>query len=763
VHTTGTAGGYDYRREKTMRKLMWFTVGFTIACVLGAYFLTGTEFAIPTILSVLVGFFCFLNRKKHIRYAIINAISLGCLVGILWIFLFDSYYIGAARDYDGTKQPHSVEITDYSECTSYGIAANGKLTLNNGSYKVKVYLPYFRELKPGDCVKGQMRLRLTAEGGDNAPTYHRGNGIFLLVYADEETTVYPADKIPVKYFTSVMRRNILETIDAVFPEDTLAFARALLLGDTSKLTYETDTSFKLSGIRHVIAVSGLHVSILFSLAYLAVGKRRVLTAVIGIPVLILFAAIAGFTPSILRACLMQMLMIIALLLKKEYDPPTALSFAVLVMLVCNPLAITSVSLQLSAGCMIGIFLFSGRINKALLKDRGKGKGLKAKLYRWITGSFSVTISAMLTTTPLSAYYFGTISLVGILTNLATLWIISFVFYGIMVACVAGAIWLPLGKGIAWIISWCMRYVLLVAKVLGGLPIAAVYTCSLYILLWLIFAYILIGIYLIVKKKRPLVFTGCILFSLIVCIAISWIEPRLDSYRITVLDVGQGQCILLQTKNRNYIVDCGGDSDTGAADTAAQMLGSQGISRIDGLILTHYDSDHAGGVPYLLTRIDADKLYLPTGDSQSFIECLRQEDRKNIVFVNNDMILQETEASISLFPSKNTKENAETSMGILFQIENYDILITGDMDSGGEKALLERANLPKLELMMVGHHGSNTSTSWELLEATRPKVAVISVSAENHYGHPAENVLNKLKIFGCKVYRTDTQGTIIFRG
>lgn len=746
-----------------MRKLMWFTIGFALACILGAYVLSGLFLLIPAVLSVIACIFCYANREKHIRYAIAGVIFLGCLIGALWMLLFDGFYISQARACDGTKQPQSIEITDYSETTDYGVAARGRMTFDNKDYKVMVYLPIYTELKPGDRVEGEMRLRVTADGGENVSTHHQGKGIFFLVYADEEASVYPAEEIPAKYFAAVLRKNILQMIDTVFPEDTLAFARALLLGDTSQLSYETDTSFKLSGIRHVIAVSGLHVSILFSLAYMLVGKRRILTALVGIPVLFLFAAVAGFTPSILRACLMQELMIIALLLNKEYDPPTALAFAVLVMLVCNPLAITSVSLQLSAGCMVGIFLFSGRISNALLRNKGKGKGRKAKLFRWIVGSFSVTISAMVTTTPLCAYYFGTISLIGILTNLITLWLITFIFYGIMAACIAGAIWLPIGKGIAWVVSWGIRYVLLVAKILGGIPIAAVYTCSPYVLCWLIFAYILITVFILSRKKRPALFTGCVVFALIVSIALSWVEPRLDDYRITVLDVGQGQCVLLQTRNRNYLVDCGGDSDTGAADTAAQMLGSQGISRIDGLILTHYDDDHAGGVQNLLTRIDADKLYLPAVDSQSFAEKLDKDNRENAVFVAEDTVLQDEGLTISLFPSKNTKENAETSMGILFQIKNCDILITGDMDSAGERALLTRTSLPELELLVVGHHGSNTSTSWDLLETTRPKAAVISVSKTNHYGHPTENVLNKLKLFGCKIYRTDTQGTIIFRG
>ena len=146
--------------------------------------------------------------------------------------------------------------------------------------------------------------------------------------------------------------------------------------------------------------------------------------------------------------------------------------------------------------------------------------------------------------------------------------------------------------------------------ISKVPLSSVYTCSIYIVLWLIFAGALLIIFLKSKKKHPVVLSVCILAGLLGAVFCSYLEPRLDNYRVTAIDVGQGQCILLQYKNKYYMVDCGGDSDEMAASEAAQLLISQGVFRLDGFILTHYDADHVGGAENLLKIVPADKLYLP---------------------------------------------------------------------------------------------------------------------------------------------------------
>lgn len=749
-----------------MRKLMWFTMGFAGACALGVYLLPWNWLGICCIAALVLSVGLLLCRRRACSVAAV--LLLGFSIAMAWLLCYEGFYLSAARQYDGKTVDARIEITDYSYKTSRGVAADGKIDLNGKPFKVRLYLDTVESLSPGDVVEGKVLLQLTTRGADEGATYHQGNGIFLLAHDRGEVVAYHCDTVPGKYFAPVLRKNIERLIDRTFPADTLAFARALLLGDSSKITYEEDTAYKVSGIRHMIAVSGLHVSILFSMLYSLAGKKRFLTALIGIPSLLLFMAVAGFTPSVVRACIMQILVIIALMINREYDPPTALATAVLVMLVANPMTITSVSMQLSAGCMVGIFLFYGRIHDYILKGKrkelAKGKSLRAKAIRWSVNSVCITLSAMVVTTPLCAAYFGMVSVVGVLTNVLALWVVSFVFYGIMAAAAAGAIFLPAGKVIAWVVSWPMRYVQLIARILSKIPFAAVYTCSVYIVAWLIFCYLLLAVLLLQKKKCPFIFACCVIAGLIASVTASYLEPKLDNYRVTVLDVGQGQCILVQHENHYYMVDCGGDYPEGAADAAAQLLLSQGITKLNGIILTHYDTDHAGGIECLLTRIPADRLYLPDSwDENGVRKALTEKYADRIVFVNEDLRLRRSGLDISIFAPENADAGNESCLCILFQVEKCDILITGDRGAAAERQLLENTELPKLDLLVVGHHGSQSSTSFELLSQTQPAGAVISVGKDNYYGLPDREVLERLKLFGVRIWRTDKHGTIVFRG
>lgn len=422
--------------EKEMRWLMWFTIGFTVACAAGVYLQTG----LLPVFFIAIAIPLFFLRSRTARCAAIALV--GLIVGTAWLYGYDALYLNAARAYDGQTVSVTAVVADYSFDTQFGIAADADVELDGKQFRVRMYMSGEESLSPGDTVTGDLRFRLTTSDSIQGSTYHQGDGIFLLTYAYNDLEIQRTESVPVKYYPAVLRKQITDLIDRSFPGDTVAFARALLLGDSSLLSYEEDTAFKISGIRHIIAVSGLHVSILMSFVYLFAGRRRVMSAVLGIPILFLFAAVAGFTPSVVRACIMQALVLLALLFDKEYDPPTALSFAVLTMLCVNPQTITSVSFQLSAGCLVGIFLFYQRIYQYLCAKlhAQKGKTMLKRILRWACSSVAISLSAMAATTPLSAWYFGTISLSGILTNVLTLWVVSFIFYGIGAVCVVGVFW-----------------------------------------------------------------------------------------------------------------------------------------------------------------------------------------------------------------------------------------------------------------------------------------------------------------------------------
>jgi len=745
---------------------MWFAIGFGTVCVISGYYYAPKLLLLGCAGLGLIAALCFLARYKHF-FRILSAIMLGCSVGCGWFLSYDALYLTGARGFDTSTCEFDIHVTDYSWNTDYGIGVDGYVKLNGKLYKTTAYLDGSGSLEPGDKIAGTFRARFTTDGKKSQPSAFRGEGIFLILYQSGDVSVTKADKLPWYGYPAYWRQKLLLIIEDAFPEDTAGFAQALLLGYRDGLRHETQTVLKISGIQHIVAVSGLHVSILCGLLYVLTLRKRVPMFLLGAPALLLFTAVVGFTPSVTRACIMHFLMLLAQLIEREYDPPTELAFSVLVMLAINPLTVVSISFQLSVACMIGIFLFSGRIRN-WFSDTARfghmdGKGIIPALKRWFVNSVSITLSATVTTTPLVAYYFGTVSLVSVLTNLLTLWAVTVIFYGIVAVCLLSFAALNGACVIGSILSWLIRYVLAVSKALSSLPFAAVYTESIYTVIWLIGSYLLLAIYLFMKRKRPALLFCCTVLCLVLSVAASWTEPLLYGCCVTVLDVGQGQCILFQSGGKTFLVDCGGEHSESVGDLAADTLLSRGINRIDGLILTHYDEDHAGGAQYLLDRIRADSLFLPDiEDEKGVVGQLAKKTDAQLFLVNEDKDISFDGIEIQIFAPISYNSGNESSLCVLFRTEKCDILITGDRGQLGEMILLRQAQLPKLELLVVGHHGSASSTTKELLAAVQPETAVISVGKNNRYGHPAKSVLDRLEEFGCKIYRTDINGTIVFR-
>ena len=485
-----------------------------------------------------------------------------------------------------------------------------------------------------------------------------------------------------------------------------------------------------------------------------------MTAACAIPLLVFYAVFTGCSPSVLRACVMLSLLVAAPLFRRESDGPTALTTALLLILLANPFAAASISLQLSFAAVAGILFLTPRLYKLL--EKGKKHG---KIFHLTASGFSATMGALIFTVPLSAWYFGTLVLVSPLSNLLCLWAASGVFLLGLAAVAAGFLWLPLGAAIGFIPKLGIQYILLAAHGLAKLPYHAVYFSNPYLKYWLAFAYLLFAMAWLFRPTRGRTYGLAALLSagtLVVTVLLGTARygSGLDA---VVLDVGQGQSVVLASGGTFALVDCGsGNNWYGPGEAAAHQLRTMGCWRLDYLILTHYDKDHVSGVTGLLARLPVDTLLVPESlDDAGLREAVLSAAERYetaVEFVTSAQELSLGYAALTVFPPLGETGDNERGVSVLASARENDILITGDMDSATEKKLLAAYDLPDLEALVVGHHGSKYSTSLDLLEALEPETACISVGS-NSYGHPAEETLRRLAEQGCTVYRTDMQGSI----
>ncbi len=311
------------------------------------------------------------------------------------------------------------------------------------------------------------------------------------------------------------------------------------------------------------------------------------------------------------------------------------------------------------------------------------------------------------------------------------------------------------------------YILLVCHYLGHLPHHAVYDANPYLHQWMCFAYILFGLVVLWRKQRVVYWVAlvCGYGTLAVVIALgkaALTSNALDGY---ALDVGQGQSVLLASNGVAALVDCGSsDSWYSPGDMAAETLSTMGIDTLDYLVLTHYDSDHINGVETLLHRMDVDTMLVPLMGEESqlgsaVIQAAYQAGT-TVRFITQEQDYPLGESTLHIYPPVGTASTNESGLSVRCTLDDWHLLITGDMESATEEALIATYALPQVDVWMVSHHGSSSSTSLALLDVIAPTYGIISVG-DNSYGHPTEDVLRRLVISDVTVYRTDLQGTIHF--
>ena len=636
---------------------------------------------------------------------------------------------------------------------------------------VSYYPGELADLVPGDEIRGEMRfLSASVRNGQEIDVYS-AQGIFLRAVCIEEPEIVGRWRFSLLYLPRWVSRQIMLAVDQLFPQDVAPFITALLTGEKGPLYQDGGRYYHLTeaGIAHVVAVSGMHISFLMGVFFLLLGRRRG-AVIAALPLLLFFSAMTGFTPSVTRAAFMQACILSAPLFQREEDSVTSLSLVLALILLLNPSAATSVSLQLSFASMAGIWVLSERMFCYFSDRIEESRAGEHRFARWflllVAGSVSSSVGAQVFTLPLCALHFGFISVVSPLSNILCLWVVSILYIGGYAVLGLGLLFLPVGLLAGSILAWGVRYIYAVTGLLRRIPCAAIYMTNPLFVLWLLFVYVLIAAgWLMGRRGRgirpalPLSLVVIGLYASAFAVELGWDE----NLRVTALDVGQGESIVLTSGPRTVMVDCGGSYVThDAGESAVRFLGGQQRNHLDALILTHLHSDHVNGVPRVLSQLKVDTLYMPLEeDSDGYLpEILSAADAAGtrVVFVGENLTLQAGNLTCTIFaPLLDGREN-ENCMIVLAAQNEFEVLITGDCPSAAEELLVGEYTLPDIEVLVAGHHGSRTSTCRNLLEATRPDTAVISVGY-NTYGHPSEEVLSRLADYNITVLRTDLDGPI----
>ena len=748
-----------------MRKLANAALAFSLAIFAANYILPAAWLLVSAVLAAVAAAVLALLHRKWLRPAVIALLFFS--LGLLDYSLYDQRTTQRARDYDGQTREIVATVIDYPDV--YDGYCRLRLRLQTEGMPAFHVIAYDNAKQTADAVPGE-KLRFTARittadtlYGKPYDNYHV-NGYFLrlTIRGESEDLGHSFDlrSIPI-----MLRHRLCAMADACFPADTRVFMKALMLGDKDEF-YADDAlyvSMTRAGLMHVVAVSGLHIAFLVGLLQLLFGKGR-RSALLSVGLVWLFVLVTGSGKAAVRAGFMQTLLLLAPVLRRENDPITSLSSVLALVLAVSPYAARSVSLQLSFSAMAGIIFFSEPIYRKLL-DRFPWL-TRWRSTRYITGTLVSSLSVMGLTVPLTALHFGYIPLLSILSNLACLWAVSACFCCGWIACALSIVPL-IGKPFVLLCTALVRYIFFCAHAVSSIPYAVLYTQTPGARLWMWLSYAaLFAAWLLRRRSIWLRVIVPSLLSLSVLILIFWRSDR--SYRtrdmITILNVGQGQCITAMVGEATAVIDCG---NTGTLDHAGALAGeyllSRGRDHVDILMLTHLHADHVDGVTRLMELLPVDTLLLPADadDSDGLLADIlsaaeRHGTRVAAVDHSIDVVSGRIELELYHLPGGET-ENERCLMAKL-SIGDAAMLVTADAPQEMEQMLVQREDLSDVEILVVGHHGSKYASSAELLSTLRGGIAVIS-SGYNTYGHPAEETLERLAENGYTVYRTDQDGTI----
>lgn len=566
-----------------------------------------------------------------------------------------------------------------------------------------------------------------------------------------------------------IREQGIRLVEENFPTTLLPYVNALIFGERTFFDEDLLNAYQRLGIIHLLAISGLHVGFIMGFLYYffkRIGLTKEVTYWVFVGFLPLYAMITGANPPVIRAVLMMLF----LLSSKKWRLPlttmdtVAISFILFILF--HPYIIYQAGFQLSFAVSMGLVMMSNGFSKET---------------SFLKTLFETSLTSMLVSLPILVWHFYEFSIMSLIANM------FFVpFYSLIV--------LP-----SAIFTWVLQFVddkifIFFTNVLSKILIFSEHVVT-HVSSWkfssvitgkpsgiaLFFIILGIGVYFLLREKKK--FRVVAIFPLLIIFIIYFGGLHYSTKgEVVFIDVGQGDSIFIQLPyNRGtYLIDTGGQIDfpkdewrvrespfdTGK-DILLPFLKSKGVQKIDKLILTHADIDHMGAGEELLNQIKIKEVHIPPNSwekpmMKAFLMKAEEKDVKITVSKAGEKWANKSGSFSFIYPLDEKYLDNNSSLVLLADFGGLKWLFTGDLEVEGEMELLQTFGELPTDVLKVGHHGSKTSTSIELLERIKPKYAIISAGRNNRYGHPHPDVLENLQKFNVKVFRIDEQGALHYK-
>ena len=633
---------------------------------------------------------------------------------------------------------------------------NNSITYQEKTYQESYLLVYdnsVQQYKIGQSVTVMGSLSVFEEarnpGNFDEKLYYAKQKLFGEIWCEEVVDVRETEnRFHEKLFE--MRTKWNNCLMCEMGEEKGAILSAMLLGERSSIEPEIKELYQKNGFGHLLAISGLHISFIGLGVYHFFRKIGLSFGVSGsfaIGILALYVLLLGFSVSIFRAFLMLFLRLLAEMTGRVYDMVTAVILSAALLVMYEPLYLTDGGFQLSHGAILAIYYVIPVLEKLGVKK-----------------PFSASVAITISLFPITLWHYYEISTYAVLWNLIVIPLMS-VLLGLGMF---GSL-IPFGRVLFVGCKVILEVYEVTGKIGNMLPGNRLVLGKPSIITIIFFYVWLIMVVVIVEKgKHPqkIMLIGFLLMGLL------FIKVPDGKLRITMLDVGQGDCIYFKgPKGTHYLVDGGSSSVKEVGRYRIEsFLKYEGVGVVEYVFLSHGDTDHINGIQEMIERqvygVKINNLILPENykEDEKLLEIakLAKEQGIRVFCIRKGETLVEGELVITcLQPGKSEKglDSNAASMVLDISFGEFSMLFTGDVEGEGEKSLIEKLKGRDYDILKVAHHGSKNSTSEAFLEVVRPKIALVSVG-KNNYGHPHKETMERLKKVGSKVLITREEGAIM---